>query len=270
MKYIFVFCPYALSTCRSVLLTVRCDIRAPPFQGLLRFVPFRFVPFRCRCRFVSISRGWFRLVSFGSVSCRLVCRFRSFSFRLSFPFCFVFFVVAFRFAFFGFTIPRHQCCCCCCCCFLFFIFFYFVCHLFSGTMSTAVRVLFADVEGQGDRDAAYDARLASAILPLTKCVIFNWRDSLQVDRMLNLLGVMQRAAHNVDLGKLAARLSSLLVWGGRGSGCVLIIMHGRSRMNIDPRIPMIQCRHGARSPSGFHRPSRHLLAPSAKVRAAPY
>ncbi|CAN0074334.1 unnamed protein product, partial [Laminaria digitata] len=68
-----------------------------------------------------------------------------------------------------------------------------------------VRVLFADVEGQGDRDAAYDARLASAILPLTKCVVFNWRDSLQVDRMLNLLGVMQRAAHNVDLGKLAAQ-----------------------------------------------------------------
>lgn len=61
--------------------------------------------------------------------------------------------------------------------------------------------MFADVEGQGDRDAAYDARLASAILPLTKCVIFNWRDSLQVDRMLNLLGVMQRAAHNVDLGE---------------------------------------------------------------------
>jgi len=52
-----------------------------------------------------------------------------------------------------------------------------------------VRVLFADVEGQGDRDAAYDARLASAILPLTKCVIFN-------------LGVMQRAAHNVDLGEV--------------------------------------------------------------------
>lgn len=61
--------------------------------------------------------------------------------------------------------------------------------------------MFSDVEGQGDRDVAYDARLASAILPLTKCVIFNWRDSLQVDRMLNLLGVMQRAAHNVDLGK---------------------------------------------------------------------
>ncbi|CAM9631727.1 unnamed protein product, partial [Hapterophycus canaliculatus] len=66
--------------------------------------------------------------------------------------------------------------------------------------NSQVRVLFADVEGQGDRDAAYDARLASAILPLTKCVIFNWRDSLQVDRMLNLLGVMQRAVHNVDLG----------------------------------------------------------------------
>lgn len=63
-----------------------------------------------------------------------------------------------------------------------------------------MRILFADVEGQGDRDATYDARLASAILPVSKCVIFNWRDSLQVDRMLNHLGVMQRAAHNVDLG----------------------------------------------------------------------
>lgn len=76
---------------------------------------------------------------------------------------------------------------------------------FSTYVGFPVRVLFADVEGQGDRDAAYDARLASAILPLTKCVIFNWRDSLQVDRMLNLLGVMQRAAHNVDLGESRLR-----------------------------------------------------------------
>lgn len=67
--------------------------------------------------------------------------------------------------------------------------------------AASVNVMFADVEGQGDRDVAYDARLASAILPLTKCVIFNWRDSLQIDRILNLLGVMQRAAHNIDLGK---------------------------------------------------------------------
>lgn len=74
--------------------------------------------------------------------------------------------------------------------------------------------MFADVEGQGDRDAAYDARLASAILPVTKCVIFNWRDSLQVDRMLNLLGVMQRAARNVDLGEFTGRY--LLRSGGRG------------------------------------------------------
>lgn len=71
--------------------------------------------------------------------------------------------------------------------------------------------MFADVEGQGDRDAAYDARLASAILPLTKCVIFNWRDSLQVDRMLNLLGVMQRAAHNVDLGEFRVSLRAEFV-----------------------------------------------------------
>ena len=83
-----------------------------------------------------------------------------------------------------------------------------------------MRVLFADVEGQGDRDAAYDARLASAILPLTKCVIFNWRDSLQVDRMLNLLGVMQRAAHNVDLGELFL---------GFPAGCFLLLAVSRRK-----------------------------------------
>lgn len=82
--------------------------------------------------------------------------------------------------------------------------------------------MFADVEGQGDRDAAYDARLASAILPLTKCVIFNWRDSLQVDRMLNLLGVMQRAAHNVDLGE---RVSLAVGVGARAVFCLFFFMY---------------------------------------------
>jgi len=84
-----------------------------------------------------------------------------------------------------------------------------------------VRVCFVDVEGQGDRDVTYDARLASAILPLTKCVIFNWRDSLQVDRILNLLGVMQRAAHNVDLGKSLLQTSLVLI------GLLLIGMSNR-------------------------------------------
>lgn len=80
------------------------------------------------------------------------------------------------------------------------------------SLAIAVRVLFADVEGQGDRDVAYDARLASAILPLTKCVMFNWRDSLQVDRILNLLGVMQRAALNIDLGEIITSFLFLFYW----------------------------------------------------------
>jgi hypothetical protein len=50
----------------------------------------------------------------------------------------------------------------------------------SSSSSSNSRILLADVEGQGDREVAYDARLASSILPLSKCVIFNWKDSLQV------------------------------------------------------------------------------------------
>ena len=49
------------------------------------------------------------------------------------------------------------------------------------------------------------------------------------------------------------------VYGGEGGGVlnrrnVLDPMHGRSRMTIDPRIPM-----PGRSMSGFHRPGRHCL-----------
>ena len=62
-----------------------------------------------------------------------------------------------------------------------------------------IRVGFVDAEGQGDRDAAYDARIACPVLLASKCVIFNWRDSLQKDRMLDLLGVMCRAAQAIDL-----------------------------------------------------------------------
>ena len=49
----------------------------------------------------------------------------------------------------------------------------------------------------------------------------------------------------------------IIMQGGRG---VLIIMRGRSRMTIDPRIFTMP----GRSASGFHRPGRHLLTPSAK------
>jgi hypothetical protein len=61
-----------------------------------------------------------------------------------------------------------------------------------------IKVGFVDAEGQGDRDTAYDARIACPILLAAKCVLFNWRDSLQKDRILDLLGVMCRAANSVS------------------------------------------------------------------------
>ncbi|KAH8052299.1 palmitoyl-(protein) hydrolase [Aureococcus anophagefferens] len=56
---------------------------------------------------------------------------------------------------------------------------------------------FCDAEGQGDRDVRYDARLVCPALLASRCVIFNWKDSLQKDRILNQLGVMVRAAEGV-------------------------------------------------------------------------
>ena len=41
---------------------------------------------------------------------------------------------------------------------------------------------------------------------------------------------------------------------GRGGGCTSV-MHGRSRMTVDPRIRTMP----GRSTSGFHRPDRHCL-----------
>eukprot|EP00615_Pteridomonas_danica_P002523 CAMPEP_0114350160 /NCGR_PEP_ID=MMETSP0101-20121206/16126_1 /TAXON_ID=38822 ORGANISM="Pteridomonas danica, Strain PT" /NCGR_SAMPLE_ID=MMETSP0101 /ASSEMBLY_ACC=CAM_ASM_000211 /LENGTH=493 /DNA_ID=CAMNT_0001489199 /DNA_START=246 /DNA_END=1727 /DNA_ORIENTATION=- len=61
-----------------------------------------------------------------------------------------------------------------------------------------IKVGFVDAEGQGDRDTAYDARIACPILLSARCVLFNWRDSLQKDRILDLLGVMCRAANSVN------------------------------------------------------------------------
>jgi len=65
--------------------------------------------------------------------------------------------------------------------------------------NSKIRVGFIDVEGQGDRDAAYDARIATSVLLVAKCVIFNWRDSLQKDKLLDMLGVMCRSALSVKL-----------------------------------------------------------------------
>ena len=66
--------------------------------------------------------------------------------------------------------------------------------------ASALRVGFVDAEGQGDRDVNYDARLASPVLLMSRCVIFNWKDSLQKDRIIQSLGVMVKAAANVVEG----------------------------------------------------------------------
>ncbi len=52
--------------------------------------------------------------------------------------------------------------------------------IFGSTSSSCVALL--DVEGQGDRSMEYDSRLATVVLSLSKVVLFNWRDGLQVDR----------------------------------------------------------------------------------------
>ena len=49
-------------------------------------------------------------------------------------------------------------------------------------------------------------------------------------------------------------------WRGQGGG-VLDIMHGRSRMTIDLRIPTMP----ERSTSGFHPPRGHCLAPKREA-----
>ncbi|CAI5733623.1 unnamed protein product [Hyaloperonospora brassicae] len=65
--------------------------------------------------------------------------------------------------------------------------------------SRDIRIGFVDAEGQGDRDITYDSRLVSPVLLASKVVIFNWKDSLQADRMLNLLAVLARAAQGIEL-----------------------------------------------------------------------
>ena len=63
--------------------------------------------------------------------------------------------------------------------------------------NSSMKIGFIDAEGQGDKDTTYDANLVCPILLASKCVIFNWKDSLQKDRILQLLGVMHKAAINV-------------------------------------------------------------------------
>jgi hypothetical protein len=61
------------------------------------------------------------------------------------------------------------------------------------------KVGFVDAEGQGDQDITYDANLVCPILLTSKCVILNWKDSLQKDKILNHLGIMHKAAINVAM-----------------------------------------------------------------------
>jgi len=64
--------------------------------------------------------------------------------------------------------------------------------------SSNIKVGFIDAEGQGDKDVSYDANLVCPILLVSKCVIFNWKGDLQKDHLLGTLGIMTRAAKNVN------------------------------------------------------------------------
>jgi hypothetical protein len=55
-----------------------------------------------------------------------------------------------------------------------------------------VHIGFVDVEGQGNRDVEYDAKVVCPILFISKTVIFNWKDSFQKDSILNKLGVITK------------------------------------------------------------------------------
>ena len=67
----------------------------------------------------------------------------------------------------------------------------------AGADGGRIQIGFVDAEGQGDRDQSYDAKIATPILLSAQCVLFNWRDSLQKDRILELLGVLTRAASSI-------------------------------------------------------------------------
>ncbi|TDH65057.1 hypothetical protein CCR75_000256 [Bremia lactucae] len=73
------------------------------------------------------------------------------------------------------------------------------CSTITSKSSQDIHVGFVDAEGQGDRDITYDSRLVSPVLLASKVVLFNWKDSLQADRMLNLLAVLARAAQGIEL-----------------------------------------------------------------------
>ncbi|KUF89581.1 hypothetical protein AM588_10002278 [Phytophthora nicotianae] len=73
------------------------------------------------------------------------------------------------------------------------------CPTINSKPSKDIHIGFVDAEGQGDRDITYDSRLVSPVLLASKVVIFNWKDSLQADRMLNLLAVLARAAQGIEL-----------------------------------------------------------------------
>jgi hypothetical protein len=74
-------------------------------------------------------------------------------------------------------------------------------HVSASLEKNSTVVGFVDAEGQGDRDVTYDARLVTPVLLMSKVVIFNWKDSLQKDAILNLLGVMIMAAEGIKLGE---------------------------------------------------------------------
>ena len=61
-------------------------------------------------------------------------------------------------------------------------------------------------------------RLVSPVLLASKCVIFNWKDTLQKDRILNLLAVITMAAAGINQEQSASGKGDGKVFASVGHG----------------------------------------------------
>ena len=107
------------------------------------------------------------------------------------------------------------------------------------------------------RNAKLDIALVHYRAAVTACSL-----TRQLAGVLPLLEEMNARGVAADVATYNAAISSCTVPKVRGfwlidrlvgGGVVLIVVHGRSRMTIDPCIPTMP----GRSPSGFHRSGRH-------------
>jgi hypothetical protein len=112
----------------------------------------------------------------------------------------------------------------------------------------------------GDRDVTYDANLICPIVLASKAVLFNWKDSLQKDKLLNMLGIVARAAASVapeeeDGGE--GGVDGACVWGVSvlvvgwigGSSPYVRCTHLTDPSNIASYMPSLNTQHGKQNRS---------------------